>query len=139
MKPRGLPLALGLVLSALAVAAEETPAAAPSSTDLAHEAVKDIKYQPAPKIIDPPLLLEEKSAEAPVMLSPYLVRELPHRTFNELNAALRQKQKLESHALYKRDGFEMILPPALNMYTPPGHAHPDPIPRLEMIFLRLRW
>ena len=131
----------------LVAAADEPTPAPPIDTGVAHEAVKDIKYAPIPGFTDStpvnvsatPIIEPPPPPPPPVELSPYIVRELPHRTYRDLNEAIAQRRRLGDRAFYKRGNFEMLLPPAFEVYNPPGNAHPGPIPRLKLVLLKYTW
>ncbi len=110
------------------------------------QAVKDIKYAPipgftdsAPVIVSATPIVEPTPAAQPVELSPSIVRELPHRTYRDLNEALAQQHRLDDHAFYKKGRLELALPPSYEIYTPPGNAHLGPIPRLKLVLLKYSW
>jgi hypothetical protein len=149
MPLRRFQLLLGLTLVWLTAAAEEPAATSVpplDDDDVAHEAGKDIQYAPIPGFTDSaPLsvqatpIVEPTPAAQPVVLSPYIVRELPHRTYRDLNEAIAQHRRLEDHALYTKGNFEMLLPPSYEIYDPPGDVNMGPIPRLKLVLLKYSW
>jgi hypothetical protein len=139
-------LLLGLLLTALAAVAEEPVSTDPAETDMSREAVKDIKYAPipgftdsAPVTVSASPIVETTPAPQPVVLSPYIVRDLPPRSYRDLNEALAQRRRLDDHAAYTNGNFEMLLPPSYEIYNPPGNINMGPIPRLKLVLLKYSW
>ena len=89
-----------LAFPSLTLGAEAHPAS------VADAAIKDIKYDAAAKSPTPVPRAATGSppAESEALgLSPYIVRELPDRTYNKLNEAIHQQQRLATKAFYKKD------------------------------------
>jgi hypothetical protein len=130
---------------ALAQLSDSSPAAPESALPVTAEATKDITFKPSirgsedfttpmtneqltiGKPAEPDRLtmneraavlagLDSDKTEKSVGLSPYIVRELPHREMTEVTDAIDQQNRLRSRALYKKDltqkvRMEVLAPP----------------------------
>ncbi|MEO7413635.1 MAG: hypothetical protein ABIZ81_09775 [Opitutaceae bacterium] len=132
MKPRAFALAFGSGWLALSGAAGEAPAVRPPS--VAGEAIKAFKYHPAPPatieraaVLKPATITDE-----PVMMSPYVVKALPDRTYLDVKAAMEQKARLKSPALWERGSIQILIPPKVET----SHAGE---PRFNLGIINLRF
>lgn len=125
--------------------AEVAEAISPPSASVSREAIRDIAYHPTPVAGPVPSapVTAQKSGESDVVhLSPYIVKELPPRTVDELDRAIDQRIRLDSGSYIKRKvgptaRLEMVFPPELEIAYLPEHH--DPIPRLRIKFISLSW
>jgi hypothetical protein len=112
MKPRALAFVVGVGGCVLFAAAEETlPARRPS---IASEAIKGFKYHPPPavSIERSPVLKPVTATDAPVVMSPYIVKVQPDRVYVEVKAALEQRERLKPPpALWERGNLQILTLP----------------------------
>lgn len=109
------------VLALLGTTLLAAPLSQPASNSarVADEATKDVKYDPmsvvAPQSAALPVAsvnleapeVEKIATKAPesdaLSLSPYIVRDLPDRTYAKVNESISQQSRLSRVAAYKRD------------------------------------
>src|SRR2546430_483742 len=117
------PSSLARIVSIVALVGLIEAKAAPSpkadvNPTVAAEAIKDVKYDPAAPVgtkpettipvpsvnLEPVENAEPKPSEPEALaLSPYIVRDLPDRTYEKVNEAISQQRRLERYAFYKKD------------------------------------
>ena len=116
MLARFLRLAAGCALAALSVAAEDPAGdAAPRPTVRAqlHENLKArlLALPVASAQLPAAAATATKPADDVVKLSPFVVKVIPFPTNTAIDTTLEKARALDSHALYKKGGREILQPP----------------------------
>ena len=127
MRFRPALLAAGLALSGISEAAESSAAGANAPPSPVRQYLRDsLKAPPLAKPVDPAAKPESKSPDAPVVLPAFQVRErAPTKVFEQVNAVLAQRDRRQSHALYKSDRLDILQPPTLERGRLRRPRHPS--------------